>query len=76
MMPVIEALMDEYKWAQAKHFVSDTIDGYTDFIFTKRNGSVYTSNRLDKALDDIVKAYNKQEEALAEHEERERLVGM
>ena len=35
MKPVIEALMDEYKWARAKHFVSDTIDGYTDFIFTK-----------------------------------------
>lgn len=37
MMPVIEALMDEYKWAQSKHFVSQTIDGYTDFIFTKQN---------------------------------------
>ena len=74
MQPVIQAFMDEYKWARAKRFASETIDGYTDFIFTKRNGSVYTSNRLDKALDDIVKAYNKQEEALAEHEEREPLL--
>ena len=71
MQPVVEAFMDEYKWAQAKHFVSDTIDGYTDFVFTKMNGSVYTSNRLDQALKDIVKAYNRQEEIIAEHEDRD-----
>ena len=71
MKPVIEGFMEEYRWAQAKHFVSETIDGYTDFIFTKMNGTVYTSNRLDKALSDIVKAYNKQEEAVAELEDRE-----
>ncbi len=71
MKPVVEAIMEEYKWAQAKHFVSETIDGYTDFVFTKLNGSVYTSTRLDKVLKDVVEAYNKQEEAIAENEERE-----
>ena len=71
MQPVIEAFMEEYKWAESKHFVSETIDGYTDFIFTKQNGSVYTSNRLDQALKDIVRAHNKQEEAIAEREDRE-----
>ena len=71
MKPVIEAFMEEYRWAEAKHFASETIDGYTDFIFTKQNGSVYTSNRLDQALKDIVRAHNKQEEAIAEIEERE-----
>ena len=71
MKPVIEAFMEEYRWAQTKHFVSDTIDGYTDFVFTKQNGNVYTSVRLDKALSDIVKAHNKQEEAIAELEDRE-----
>ena len=71
MKPVIEAFMEEYRWAQTKHFVSETIDGYTDFIFTKQNGNVYTSHRLDAALYDIVKSYKRQEEALAELEERE-----
>ena len=71
MRPVIDAFIEEYKWAESKHFVSETIDGYTDFIFTKRNGNVYTSERLDKALSDIVNAYNKQEEAIAEKEERD-----
>ena len=31
---------------------------------------MYTSVRLDKALSDIVKAHNKQEEAMAELEDR------
>ena len=71
MKPVIEAFMEEYRWAESKNFVSETIDGYTDFIFTKQNGSVYTCVRLDKALRDIVQAYNLQEEATAEYEKRE-----
>ena len=32
------------------------------------NGKLYTSVRLDKALKDIVYAYNKQEKAIAERE--------
>lgn len=71
MQPVVNAIMEEYKWADSKHFISDTIDGYTDFIFTKQNGGVYTSTRLDKALKDIVGSYNKQEEAVAKVENRE-----
>ena len=71
MYPVIEALMDEYEWAKQKGFKSETVDGYTDFIFTKRNGNVYTSIRLDLALKEIVNAYNKQEKAVATIEKRE-----
>jgi len=71
MYPVIEALMDEYEWAKQKGFSSETVDGYTDFIFTKRNGNVYTSIRLDLALKEIVDAYNKQEKAVATIEKRE-----
>ena len=71
MYPVIEALMDEYEWAKQKDFKSETVDGYTDFIFTKRNGNVYTSIRLDLALKEIVDAYNKQEKAVATIEKRE-----
>ncbi len=71
MFPVIEAFMDEYEWAKLKGFKSETIDGYTDFIFTKRNGNVYTAERLDLALREIVRDYNKQEEAVAKVEDRE-----
>ena len=71
MPQVIEAFKEEYRYAELKNFESCTIDGYTDFIFTKQNGSVYTSMRLDKALKDIIAAYNKQEEALAKIEDRD-----
>lgn len=71
MPQVIEAFKEEYRYAELKKFESCTIDGYTDFIFTKQNGSVYTSMRLDKALKDIIAAYNKQEEALAKIEDRD-----
>ncbi len=71
MEPVMEGFKKEYRYASLRGFPNCTIDGYTDFIFTKKNGNVYTSMRLDKALSDIVKSYNKQEEMLAEIEERE-----
>ena len=71
MEPVIEALKEEYIYAESRGFPTREIDGYTDFVFTNRNGNVYTSARLDKALNDIVIAYNKQEEAIANIEERE-----
>ena len=71
MKPVVEAFMEEFLWAQSKNFVSETVDGYTDFIFTKQNGSVYTSTRLDTALKGIVRAYNREEEAIAKAEKRE-----
>ena len=71
MMPqVIEALREEYQIAKAKKFKTVTIDGYKDFVFTQRTGNTYTCHRLDKALSDIVAAYNKQEEAIAVIEKR------
>ena len=74
-VPVMEAVMEgfkkEYRYASLRGFPNCTLDGYTDFIFTKQNGNVYTSMRLDKALSDIVKSYNKQEEELAEIEDRD-----
>lgn len=74
MEPVVEAFKDEYLYAELRGFPNCTIDGYTDFIFLKQNGTVYTSNRLDKVLKDIVKSYNKEEEKIAEIEDREPLL--
>lgn len=71
MEPVIDAFKEEYRYQEIRGFKSCVIDGYTDFIFTNQNGGVYTSMRLDKALKDIVAAYNAQEEKVAEIEERE-----
>jgi len=69
--PVIEAIKKEFIYAESRGFPSVEIDGYTDFVFTNQGGNVYTSSRLDKALKDIVKSYNEQEEMIAEIEDRE-----
>lgn len=71
MAPVMEAFKKEYRYASLRGFPNCTLDGYTDFIFTKTNGTVYTSSRLDTVLRHIVADYNKQETVIAEAEERE-----
>lgn len=71
MEPVMEGFKYEYLYSEVRNFPNCTIDGYTDFIFTKQNGNVYTSMRLDQALKDIVRSYNKQEETIAKIEKRD-----
>lgn len=70
MKPVVDAFIEEYRIAEAKDFKSAVIDGYTDFVFTKQNGNVYDSTRLDLALRQIVKAHNKEEERISKIEGR------
>lgn len=70
MLPVIQGFKEEYIIAKSKGFKTVTLDGYTDFIFTQQNGTLYTSIRLDGALLKIVRAYNEQEMAIAEYEHR------
>ena len=62
---------EEYMIAESKGFQTCEIDGYKDFVFTKKTGRVYSSERLDKALSDIIRSYNAQEEAIAKEESRE-----
>ena len=71
MEPVMEAFKDEFIYGEFRGFPSVTIDGYTDFIFTNQAGNVYTCSRLDLELRNIVKAYNKREDKIAEAENRE-----
>ncbi|MCR5233583.1 MAG: site-specific integrase [Lachnospiraceae bacterium] len=74
-IPIMEAVMngfkEEYMIAESKGFQTCEIDGYKDFVFTKKTGRVYSSERLDKALSDIIRSYNAQEEAIAKEESRE-----
>ncbi len=70
MLPVIDALKEEYLIAKSKKFKTVKIDGYDDFVFTQENGNVYSSIRLDYALKLIVDAHNKQEDEIAEAEHR------
>lgn len=74
MDQVLEGFKEEYRYASARKFPNCVVDGYTDFIFVKQNGQVYTCNRLDTALRVIVQSYNKHEKVIATLEEREPLL--
>lgn len=70
MKSVADAFIEEYKIAESKGFISETIDGYSGFVFTSKNGTVYNTCKLNIMLDRIVESYNKQENMLAKEEKR------
>ena len=47
------------------------VDGVSDFVFTNSRGKPYATNCINLMLDNLVKAYNKQEETNAKKEHRE-----
>lgn len=68
---VKRALQQEWIW-QSKHGFNKTeIDGYRDFIFSNRHGEVLNPHCINRAIKRIYEAYNAQETAQAEEEERE-----
>ncbi len=71
MKPVVDSFIEAYKMAETYGFKSQTIDGYTNFIFTKKDGRVFYSAQLDLILVRIVKSYNKKEAIEAKKEKRE-----
>lgn len=50
------------------------IDGYTGFVFTNRNGRVHNPRTINRAIERIQAAYNKQETEQAKREHREPLI--
>jgi len=74
MDKVLDGFKEEYRYAESRGFPNCIVDGYTDFIFTKENGTVFTCSRLDNVLTKVVRDYNKQENALAKIEDREPLL--
>lgn len=46
------------------------VDGYTDFVFTTKGGKPIQPNCVNRFLDNIVKAYNNQENDAAKREKR------
>jgi integrase len=71
---VREVLIDERKRQLANGFCSVEIDGYSGFIFKNQVGSVHTPTAINRAIDRIHKAYNKEEIEKARQENREPLL--
>lgn len=61
----------EYEMQKCMGFKSETIDGYTNFVFLTTGGSVMSASSVNRGIKLIIKAYNEQEEAKAKEEDRE-----
>lgn len=68
---VKNALMKEYETQKVTGFNQTEIDGYSGFIFSNRFGYVLSPHNINRAIDRIVRDYNKQETEAAEKEQRE-----
>ena len=68
---VFEAFLEEYEMQKCMGFSSQTIDGYTNFVFLTDGGSVMSASSVNRAIKLIIKAHNDAEEAKAKEENRE-----
>lgn len=68
---VKNALTQEYERQKITGFNQTEIDGYSGFIFSNRYGYVLSPHNINRAIERIVRDYNKQEEKLAKDEQRE-----
>lgn len=68
---VKEAFIMEYEIQKCLGFCKHEIDGYSGFVFSSSEGTVYAPESINQALYRIREAYNIEETALAKKEKRE-----
>ncbi len=68
---VFEAFLQEYEMQKCIGYHSETIDGYTNFVFLTTGGSVLLPGSVDRTIRLIIKDYNDQETEAAKKENRE-----
>lgn len=68
---VFEAFLQEYEMQKCMGFTSETIDGYTNFVFLTSGGSVMSASSVNRAIKLITKAHNEAEEKKAKEEDRD-----
>lgn len=73
-IPLLSEVRKAFRQEQLKQFQhggkSVTIDGYTDFIFTNRDGAVYTPHTINRAIERIIPVCNAWEAERAAEENR------
>ena len=67
---VKNALLMEYNIQMDFGFCDEEVDGYTGFIFQNRYGGLLSPHDINRAIDRICKAYNKEEQENATRENR------
>ena len=68
---VFEAFLQEYEMQKCMGYRSETIDGYTNFVFLTTGGSVISASSVNRAIHGIAESYNKEETKKAKLEKRE-----
>lgn len=68
---VYEAFLEEYEIQSCLVSKIQVVDGFTNFIFTTANGTIFLPQEINRAIKNICDAYNKEEIQLAKGEYRE-----
>lgn len=68
---VFDAFLQEYQIQKCLGFCTDVIDGYTGFIFSTSQGTLYQAAAINQALHRIQLSYNKEETEKAKKERRD-----
>ena len=75
MLPEVRrAIMQERKKQMQNGFSDTEIDGYAGFVFVNRENYIHNPQTINRAIQRIYKAYNKEEIALAREENREPVI--
>ncbi|MBQ3194267.1 MAG: site-specific integrase [Oscillospiraceae bacterium] len=67
---VKDALLNEYNLQKEFGFCDEVVDGYSGFIFQNRFGGLLSPHDINRAIERIYTAYNKEETANAAEEHR------
>lgn len=68
---VKDALLSERERQEQDGFNQTVIDGFSGFVFKNRYGGCFNAHMVNRAIDRILRDYNKEETAKAEQEHRE-----
>ena len=68
---VYEAFMEEREIQQCLVSKIEVVDGFTNFVFTTANGTIFLPQEINRAIKNIYEAYNKEEIVNAKKENRE-----
>ena len=68
---VFDAFLQEYEMQKCMGYRSETIDGYTNFVFLTTGGSVLSASSVNRAIHGITDSYNAEETKKAKEEKRD-----
>ena len=71
---VMEAFMLEYQFQKCLGFCEEEIDGYSGFVFTTNDHTLYQAGCVNNAIHRATNAYNEREREAAKKEGREPLI--